>query len=482
MQQYKTITKQIFFNYVIRAIDFALAFFLFIILTRFLTVSDFGVYSILNVTILLSTAILRLGLGEFFVRDTAGKKQKIQKFSVLFKFIFLVSALVIGLTMLFALNLSRFFNFQGALVPFRLALLITFFSVSITMITVGYFQSRKEMVKVTFFDFLMRTFWALPLLILVLFSPINLNNVFFLRALVVFIIFLFLLFFIKKNKDSFSVPLNKDYIKKGLIFGLPLATLTISQWVITASDRYILGYFHGSVKVSFYSYVYSLLNFILVLGYTISSVFYPYIVEAWNQRKKEKSNFLFNAYLKYSLMLGLPCTIGIFILRGEIVTMLSGPKYILALPIFSILLFFPLLDMGFTIYQRTLLIKNKTKKIAMIYGTGMILNIVLNFILIPRYHFYGAAVATICTYIVLFGLFFLEGHKNIRLDFSFLRIQNIVISTIIMGIIISFIHPATYVTKILTIILGAFIYTSTLFITKGFVKEELNFMKTLVNK
>jgi len=484
MQQYKTITKQILFNYIIKALDFGLMFLLFMVLTRVLSVSDFGIYSILSVTILLLSGILRFGLDEFLVRDVAGKrgKIKIKKFSILFKFLFLSSIVIIGLILIFNLPLLKLFHLQEISFSFKMVLLIIFCLTLSLFINNGYYQAKKEMNKVIFFDFLLKSLWALPVIIMVLFYSIDLNKLFLLRFLVIFIIFLLLIFLMKKNKASFFIPLNRNYIKKGLTFGGPIIFLIISQLVITASDRYILGFFHGSIKVSLYSYIYSLLNFVLVISYTIAMIFYPYIVEAWNQKKKEKSNFLFNAYFKYSLMICLPCTIGLFILRKELITMISGPKYLLALPIFPILMFFPLLDMGTILYQKTLLIKNKTATISIIYLIGMSLNIILNFLLIPKYHFYGAAIATIITYIVIFSIFFIKARNNIQFDFSFTRLKGILISVVIMGIVISFIHPKIYLTKIFTIILGIFVYLIALFITKSFVKEELVFIKSLIKR
>jgi len=176
----------------------------------------------------------------------------------------------------------------------------------------------------------------------------------------------------------------------------------------------------------------------------------------------------------------LPILTGFFILSREIITMISGTKYVSVIGLIPFLILFPLFDVGNRIYNKILLLENKTKTLAGIYISGMILNIILNLVLVPRYSIYGAAIATTISYAVLFALFYHKVHKNIKIDHSFVKSSRIILSTVIMAAAIFFIHPQNAITKIMTICLGAVVYFSSLFFTKAYVKEELTLVKSFI--
>ena len=76
MKQYRRMTKQIGGIYIIQIVDFVLMFLFFVILTRTLSQSDYGLYSILNVTILFLIGMMGLGLSSFISRDLPGNKEE----------------------------------------------------------------------------------------------------------------------------------------------------------------------------------------------------------------------------------------------------------------------------------------------------------------------------------------------------------------------------------------------------------------------
>lgn len=482
MEQYKTITKQIGGVFLLQIAEFGLMFALFSILTRILSKSEFGIYSILNISILFATGLLGLGLHTFLLRDITGKKDSIKKdrFSSLFTFdlIFLfITIAFISTLSYFVLKVIRHEEFFLA----SIYILITSGLILCGSLINSYLKSNKKIVSATITDLLLRVLWAAPVIFFILLSKITITEIFLIRLIFTSLIFFIIIAFLKKKGLKFINKIKTSFIKKAIIFGLPLSTLTISDWIITASDRYMLGLFQGSIHVANYSYIYSLLNFILIFFIATQNVtIYPYVVEAHNKKDKEKRNFLFNSHIKYTLVMALPVLAGFFILSEELVIMISGTKYINAISIIPFLILFPLLDMGSRIYNKTLLLENKTKTIAAIYITGMVINIILNFILIPRYSYYGAAIATTISYIVLFGLFYFKGHKYIKIDHSYIKIPKIVFSTIIMSLSIAFIHPQNMFTKLLTIGFGAGIYFLCLFITKAYVKEEFELIKSFL--
>jgi len=142
---------------------------------------------------------------------------------------------------------------------------------------------------------------------------------------------------------------------------------------------------------------------------------------------------------------------------------------------------FPLFEYFSHFYRRGCILLNKTKYLAVIYVCVGILNIVLNIILIPRFYLIGAAIATVITYLVLFILLFIEGKAIIKWNNDFIKIHKIIFCALIMGIIISFLHPTEIISKLLTIAFGAVIYFILLFVFKTFVNDEIKLIKSILD-
>lgn len=481
---YHKISKQIGFSYFIQGLSFLTNFFLFMVLTRMLTKYDYGIYTILIATFVMLNRILILGLHSFIVRDLSGRsiRERRRKISTILNFatppiiVFLVFSSAIRVSIL------QYFGLSAYNVPFQIVIFMTSLAVIIRLIG-AYLVSIKKIMENKIMYFLAIESWGLFVIFYGLYKGgLRLNEIFYFQIVILTVVSISMFTYLVRKNIWNLRAFDKKYIKRALRFSLPLMLVGAISWIITASDRYILGFFHGSVKVALYAYSYSLFSFVLTAGMIISSTLYPYIAEAWNKRMKEKSNFLFNASIKYSLMLILPAILGLLVMKKEIATLISGTKYLSALPIIPILMFFPLLHLINIIYQQSLILKNKTKVIGSIYLAGLIFNIIFNFILIPRFHFYGASIATILTYIMMFTLFHRNCRKLIKFDNKYIKAERIVLSTLLMSLLLHFTHPTIVYTKLLVFCLGAIFYFVMLLLLGGFVKEETSLVKTIFKR
>jgi len=484
MQQYKTITKQIGKIYVIQLLNYIIGFLLFIFLTRALSQYEFGIYSILGVSILFLVGLLTFGLEVFLVKELPGKpeKEKQEKFSQIFTFLSISTPIIVVILLIgtfFILNKLE----QGAIYLPSLFAFLSAGIIALGSIISNYFYSKKQTVVASIIDFLIKTLWTIPLIIIIFVKKINIDLVFSSKLVITLMVFFIIIIFSKIKNLRFFTRVNKEFIVKALRFSIPLSTLVITQWIITASDRYILGFFHSAIKVGQYSFIYSIMNFIFIFctAAVIITIF-PYAVESFNKGNQKQSNFLLNSSLKYITVLTLPCVAGFFLLAKELVTIISGAKYIETILIVPLLMIFPLAEGANTVFRRALVIHKKTKMVALLYLQAMLINIVLNFILIPKYHYYGAAIATSLTYLILLIQFIIKSKKYVILDHNYLRFSRIVLSTIIMGFSIAFIHPKNIYATLSTICLGVLVYLISLFFTKAYVKGEMDLVKSFISR
>lgn len=484
MEQYRKITKQLAIIYCVQIFEFILMFALFSILTRLLTKDEFGIYSIMSITLFFLTAFLTMGFQIFVVRDLSGEIEDVkkEKFSQLFTFVFFVVILSVIILIFLGVILLQFLNHISLQFPLIIIIVCSGVIVLGTMISCYPSANNKPEVT-TILNFLFTSLWALPLILLTAFFSVNINNIFLTKLLITAIILFFVVFYFKRKKLKFFNSLNMEYIKKAAVFGLPLSLFTASQWFIVASDKYVLGIFYSAESVGLYSYVYSILNYISMFSaFSISMVIYPYVSESHNLGNTKKSNFLLNVSLKYILLLVIPSLVGFLVLSKEIVTMISGLNYLSSLSIVPFLMVFPLFEGINIVLRRSLSLKNKTTIIAKIYLIGIIVNLILNLVLIRFYGYYGAALATSITFLILTVMLIKANSGHFSFNFKYLKLERILLSTFIMTLSIAFIHPQNVFMKLATIFLGGVVYIISLYLTKAYVKEELELLKSFLPK
>ncbi|MHA1679122.1 MAG: lipopolysaccharide biosynthesis protein [Promethearchaeota archaeon] len=478
MNRYLKIIDEFKTNYILQVLSIVIGISLFIVLTRYLDVKEYGIYSLIVVSLPILRGIISLGLTNFVQRDLTGKseKYKLKNFAKINTVYLFISFIFI-----FIFILLKVFNiiFVSALIDFYIFVILIFTFNSSLLIS--YFISKLELIKSNILKYLQSNLWSFFIIIYALFSHVlDLEFIFLIKLISIIFIFFLILFLSKNKKKLFKVKFDKKYLFSGLNFGVPLIFIMIAQWVITASDRYIINFFFDVVQVGYYSYIYSLIFFIFTASSQTSSVLSIYMIESKNKNDSSRGNFLFNALLKYGMLVIFPCIFGFLVLQSEIVLFISGIKYLNSLYIVPVLIFFPLFALIIQALHNLLILKKETKLISGIYLIGLLTNILLNFILIPKLNILGAAIATLFTYIFMSLLFYYKTKDYFKLNHHFLKIPNMLLSSILMALSIFFIKPDSIFMLILTILLAVISYIFFLFLTKSFIKEERDLIKKIM--
>ena len=285
-------------------------------------------------------------------------------------------------------------------------------------------------------------------------------------------------FLLAFNQSTSDILFFSAYIKKldfgklklALKFSSPLILVVTFSWIIDISDKYMINFFLGKVDVGLYSLAYGLAIVVITIPSIFQSIIQPYFAEKWNL--EENSSFYFNLMLKYSLITTLPMITILYILRSQLITLISGEQYLLATQIFGVLLLFPLLVIIIEILNKTMYLCNKIKQITFIYFISAIINLILNVIFIKKFGTIGAAYSTVFSYFIL--LLFLLYFKPVKFTFQmkYLKIIRLFIATILMGSVLYTINPQIYWAKLVIILLGILIYIILLFLFGVFSKEE----------
>jgi len=107
-------------------------------------------------------------------------------------------------------------------------------------------------------------------------------------------------------KFEFNLSWNNvdnKIITRMIKYGIPLSLNFIFHWILSVSDRYLIGIFTTNKEVGLYSISYNISNSTinLLLGLLMMAA-YPIIIKAWNEYDKEYVEEIMNRILKYYLL------------------------------------------------------------------------------------------------------------------------------------------------------------------------------------
>lgn len=188
--------------------------------------------------------------------------------------------------------------------------------------------------------------------------------------------------------------------------------------------------------------------------------------------------------LLLSLIIGLPCTAGMFLYANEILLLLfpyaSDGGMLLAISAFTII---------FTILAQTIngilqgFGKVKTPVIAL--GIGVIAKIIANVLLMPIEGIYenGAAIGSVLCHLISFIIVYTVLIKTVKLNFSLFGLAiKPIIATTLMSVISYGIYMAVRIilpiriATIIAIIVAVIVFVASLLILKVFSKEEIEML------
>ena len=279
------------------------------------------------------------------------------------------------------------------------------------------------------------------------------------------------LFFAKKYIKFFGY--EKYEIKKHIrpvffIFGSSVAAT-----VYVNSDVTILGILAGDYNVGIYTAAVKIVRIIISFTSAASTVILPRVSYYLKKGMEEQYIRLVKRGLDFLLMIGIPASTGLIFVNQMLVDLVLGNKYRDAGNTLKILapdvLLSPL--SGYISYQ-IVLPQNKEKVFMISTMISCVVNIVLNFLLIPLFHENAAAFTTLLseTLNILICIFYTK--SEIEYKVLFRNIKNYLIGAGIMGgalFLAGIVAPPTYIVLFISIVIGCFIY----FLYLILVKDEM---------
>lgn len=232
-------------------------------------------------------------------------------------------------------------------------------------------------------------------------------------------------------KWSFDVSRWQRYLKKSL----PIAFMVLMSTVLINTDIVFVGFMREQVEVGWYVAAAKVLTFTLIAGNMLHNVFLPALATSSNGDKQRLAYA--HEHASAVLFIGAPiCFIGIAF-AAPIIDILFGSAYADAENALIILMLTAATFYLVTAHGTPLLAWKCDKPYALIIGIGGAINVVFNFVLIPRYGIEGAAVATFICQTWMWISLATVTHRRFR--FNHLKlIARVVVTVLVTGLPVSF--------------------------------------------
>lgn len=446
------------------------------ILTKNLSISDYGVWVQIVITIDLISTLALLGLPNSMVRflPSAEETGKIRDILYSIALIIALSGLVVCTTiyLLSAPIASACFNGDAFIVEL---LSIVVFIECLNNIAANYFRAMQQIKK---YAGIISLKVSVNIILIAYFVTYGYGihgaicgllisaTAAFLGAAAIII-----------PEVGINIP-KFENIGKYLSFGIPTLPGTLSSWIVSSSDRYVIGLMLGTAAVGFYSPGYTLGFMIIIFMAPVSFLLPAILSKYYDENNMAEVKILMEYSMKYFLSLAIPSAFGLSILSYSILGILSTSD--IAKEAYLITPFIALSALLYGIYSiisHILILENRTSVLGKIWLTAAILNLGLNLLLIPFLGILGAAITTFIAYALAFAFTAYSSFKYWKFSLNPKFVFKCLLSSFIMSSLFLFWYPIKKAELLEVISLCALIYCIVLLLLGGFSKKEIAFIR-----
>lgn len=451
-------------------------FIYFILMARYLGVEGFGVISFALALSGIFAIFIDLGLYQLTVREVARNKNIFMKY--IGNIIPIKVALVVPAFCLMAFLLNLF-NYppQTITVVYFISLSVIF--TSFTKMFYSIFAAHEIMEYEAIGQIL-----SSVLLLFGTFVIIHQNyGIIMFAALYVVVSLVILVYSIFITNLKFKRPsievnwtFSKSMVKEALPFGFSGVFVAIFYQI----DSVMLSIMEGNAAVGFYNAAYRLVLALILIRTVIHSSTFPLFARSYMEQSKEYFEKICTKLFESLFIVMLPIAIGTTILANRIILLFYGAEYLDSAIALQILIWSNVI-IFINSYPRLFEVANKPIIFTKITAIGALLNIILNYFMIPIWSFVGASIATVITELIILIISYRLATPTIY-NINASRFPKKAISIIISGIIMGLFIQYFYDSNILIIVLvSVMIYICALWITRVFSYSDYLSLKKLIS-
>ncbi len=259
-------------------------------------------------------------------------------------------------------------------------------------------------------------------------------------------------------------------------FAITGISINLYLWI----DTIILSLIKGPDAVGLYNASYKLILVLLFIPVVFNNAVFP-LMSQYYITSKESLNFIFEKLFKLMILIAVPIGVGTVFIANKVIIIIYGDQFIGAIIALQILIWSTVLTFARSPLERLLESTNRQLLITKVFIIGVIFNVILNLIFIPKYSYIGAGIITVLTDALILSLLFYVTRnfkilvsKEIRIN-----ILKIIIASLVMGIILKYLSNLNV---FLLILIGTMIYSALILLLRIVDDDEILIIKTILRR
>lgn len=456
------------------------------IYARILTDAEYGRYSIVIASTSMVQAIffawIRMGLERYLQHYKTKNQLEIFQTNVRVSFIlvsFIVS--ILWITIVSMLPLSPELK-ESLFIGLPLAIIQSYYEQTLSTYRAELNSKRYSYLSI------FRSLLILPFSLFFMYV-LRFNEKGLLLGIILGNLFPLLISVLVGQKQKLSLSFIDMGINRNLLFyGAPLTVTFLLSFIISTSDRFIIQYILGGEAVGIYSIAYDLATQVLTMIFMIINLAaYPIIIKEMESKPLSEVKERINQYGLISFGVMLPSVTGFIMLSPFIAELILGDTSNEVTVGILKWIAFATLIMGIKSYVVDFSYQLGKKTYLQIWSSlvAALTNIILNFLLIPKYKVMGAVYATFFSYILGLVISIVIGQQVFSLRIDIKEITKIIFASVIL-VFSLYINPFDSVNLlnfIINVLIGIVAYSVTVFclnvgnIRKIFNRDISNFIK-----
>lgn len=278
-----------------------------------------------------------------------------------------------------------------------------------------------------------------------------------------------------------ALQIDREMIWPMMKEALPFGITSLSGMIYTYADSIMLSSLKGNEVVGWYNAPYRLMLMMLFIPNVINVVIFP-VMSRYFTSSPSFLKLLYTKYLKFMLILSLPLGMGTTLIADKIILFVFGVGFENSIVALKIIIWTIVLTFVGAAFARLLESVNQQRIITKISMICMVVNVLLNILLIPKFSYIGSSFVTVVTEFLLVGsIIFFSYRLNYGIPLSVIKtyLIRILFSSLVMCIFVLYFKEAYL---ILLIISAIFVYFFTLYIVRGIDSEDMMLMRQAINR
>ena len=404
----KDLTQKSFSVLIIRSFGVLLLFGFTLFITNFYSAENVGRYDFVRSTLMVLGGISLMGTNQsiIYYSGLLNARKSIESirsiYSEMLKIIFTLSLIILGFFMIFfneSIINDIFKNRESYSLILKTILTLVFFAV--TMLNIDTIRALKKTILSEMYRSIFR---YLPVFIfaIILLKTNNeelLVEVYLLGFLLLSLFSSIRVYMLFKKIDKPNDKSESFTITEIFKTSSPMALSAIAYFIMQSIDIIILSIYEGFDQIAYYSVSVKLAMLTTLALMSVNIVIAPRIAEIYENQKMQKLQMLIKHSTRIIFLISI-CLLSVLFFFSEEILGLFGQGYVIANNALLFLLaaqFFNALSGPGAIYLN---MTGRQKTLNKILVSALIINISLNFYLIPTQGINGAAIATLASLII----------------------------------------------------------------------------------